>query len=402
MNKITKSICLAICLFFAVACDRDDDNEIVTNLKGNYLVGSMVVNTETFEGRCYIQLVDRLAGQELTNANALPMALNYPKYHGEDVYIFPAYTGKTENKLYKYKKVGGDLVEIGYLPLETNSAATNIVIENKNRAYLSMAGLGSVWIFNPTSLEKLGEINLSLYAIGDNNPDPGAMVLRDGLLYVGLNQLLGNFVPAKDRNVSDIAIIDTKSSKVIKIISENESGMSFPTRPINDGSIFVDEKEDIYIACFGGFGMLEKHKTGFLRIKKGETDFDKTYSWDITNLPVTSENYTPSMIQSVCYFGNGILYTYLLIPAYNKGDNLYSSFSNKAVEIDLYAKTIKPINSIPLSSSFGVGVYKYKDEVVFCNYSKGFSGLYSYKPNTEQTKELVKTTGFPTVFYCFE
>lgn len=46
---------------------------------------------------------------------------------------------------------------------------------------------------------KTGEIDLSEYAIGkesgDKNPEPGASVIRDGILYVGLAQDKSQFNP---------------------------------------------------------------------------------------------------------------------------------------------------------------------------------------------------------------
>lgn len=68
------------------------------------------------------------------------------------------------------------------------------------------------------------------------------MLLRDGLLYVGLSQMVGGWVPPQDRPYSDIAIIDTQTDKLLKMITDQTSGISMPTRPIDRYSIFMDEK----------------------------------------------------------------------------------------------------------------------------------------------------------------
>lgn len=105
-----------------------------------------------------------------------------------------------------------------------------------------MAGLGRIAIFNPITMVQKGEIDLSSLGVSDNNPDPSAMLLRDGLLYVGLSQMVGGWVPPQDRPYSDIAIIDTQTDKLLKMITDKTSGISMPTRPIDRYSIFMDEK----------------------------------------------------------------------------------------------------------------------------------------------------------------
>ena len=52
------------------------------------------------------------------------------------------------------------------------------------------------------------------------------------------------------RNNIELAVIDTKTDKVEKHIVNTSLGMSFATRPIDPGSIFVDENNDIYIKLY--------------------------------------------------------------------------------------------------------------------------------------------------------
>ena len=71
-------------------------------------------------------------------------------------------------------------------------------------------------------MQKTGEIDLSEYAIGkesgDKNPEPGASVIRDGILYVGLAQDKSQFNP---NTGAYVLLIDTKTDKPIKMISDN-------------------------------------------------------------------------------------------------------------------------------------------------------------------------------------
>ena len=47
---------------------------------------------------------------------------------------------------------------------------------------------------------------------------------------------------------------------------------------------FIDEKGDIYFYCVAMFGYQPGVKEGFLRIKKGQTDFDKSYCFTLADV----------------------------------------------------------------------------------------------------------------------
>lgn len=408
MRIISKSwqlIAFSTILLFTASCSNDDNTKPTpTGSGGKYFIETMVVNTETFAGRSYIQLLNDVKGQSVNNNQAIPIPLGYPKFKGNDIYVFPAYTGETINEVQKFTRKSGGLVKTSFLSVPEKSSATNIVFASDTKAYLSMGGMGKIWIFNPQTMKKTNEIDLTSLGVGDGNPDPSAMVLRDNLLYVGLWQAVGGYTAKPDRPYSDVAIINTKTDVLVKTITEKESGMSMPTRPISENTIFIDEKNDIYIICIGGFGMLPNHKSGFLRIKSGETEFDKNYKWDVTKTTIEGEPNKIDFLETVIYAGNGKAYAYAHLPGYvKKGENMYTAFADQAVEIDLYNKTIKKIENMPMANSFSVGVYKYKNLIVFPNFSKSASGFYTYNPVTKEVKgPIVKTTGFPVVFHYFE
>lgn len=76
-----------------------------------------------------------------------------------------------------------------------------------------------ILVINPNSLRVIYKIEISKYALGDKCPDAGAMIIRDGKLFVELNQMGGGFFSAKDRPYSDVLIINCKTKKVIIRIS---------------------------------------------------------------------------------------------------------------------------------------------------------------------------------------
>ncbi len=74
-------------------------------------------------------------------------------------------------KLIKYRRTKGWFAESGqYLPLPANNSANSLVKLSPTKAYLSLAGLGKIYIFNPETMQKTGEIDLTSLGIQDNNP----------------------------------------------------------------------------------------------------------------------------------------------------------------------------------------------------------------------------------------
>ena len=67
----------------------------------------------------------------------------------------------------------------------SGAKATYITFASNKKAYVSCLGIGKVWIIDPSSMTKTGEIDLSDYSLGkssgDNNPEPCASVIRDGI-----------------------------------------------------------------------------------------------------------------------------------------------------------------------------------------------------------------------------
>ena len=98
-------------------------------------------------------------------------------------------------------------------------------------------------VFNPTTMTRIAEIDLNGLKQADTNVSPASMVIRDGKLFIGLNQMNAQYMPT--RNNIELAMIDTKTDKVEKHIVNTSLGMSFATRPIDPGSIFIDENNDI-------------------------------------------------------------------------------------------------------------------------------------------------------------
>ena len=344
----------------------------------------------------YISLFKDLSVSSLNTDNALVL----PKGAFTFVYKNKIYVTDTEH-LYKYIPKGGILVQEGNTMLFPSGAkATYITFLSEKKAYVSCLGLGKVWIIDPSSMTKTGEIDLSGYSLGklagDNNPEPCASIIRDGILYVTLCQLKSAYSCEKGAH---IALIDTKTDKSIKMISDPRATMASSMTPAGDP--FVDEKGDIYFYCVAMFGYQPGVKEGFLRIKKGEQDFDNSYCFTLAdvNLEGVKGNRTSYAYNKV-YGGNGKVYGYLNIPgaASNPPDYVHDK-SFQAFEINLYNKTCKKMN---FSGTVGwaTSICKSGNNIIFgmsTDQGMGYSVYHMDDGSYEKLK--VKVSGAPYMLH---
>ena len=344
----------------------------------------------------YISLFKDLSISSLNTDNALVL----PKGAFTFVYKNKIYVTDTEH-LYKYIPKDGILVQEGNTMLFPSGAkATYITFLSEKKAYVSCLGLGKVWIIDPSSMTKTGEIDLSGYSLGklagDNNPEPCASIIRDGILYVTLCQLKSAYSCEKGAH---IALIDTKTDKPIKMISDPRATMASSMTPAGDP--FVDEKGDIYFYCVAMFGYQPGVKEGFLRIKKGEQDFDNSYCFTLAdvNLEGVKGNRT-SYVYNKVYGGNGKVYGYLNIPgaASNPPDYVHDK-SFQAFEINLYDKTCKKMD-LEGTTGWAASVCKSGDDIVFGMSTDKGTGYFVYHMDDGSYEKLkVKVSGAPYMLH---
>ena len=393
---------LLIFSFLAIAffsCEKEKDNDITNN--GKILISTMLPNPDGWSGSAYMQLIENLEPKSVTNSSAIPIAYSsVPIVCGDDVFSIPGW-GSEIDILTKYSRVNGKLIEKGEYALPEQSWATNVVT-NGDIAYISCPGIGKILVINHQNMSLVKEIDITAYGVGDQNPDPSSMLIRDNLLYVGLIQAVGGYYPAPERPNADVLIVNTENNEVIKMITNSTVGVSYPTRAIDPSSIFMDENNDIYVVCLGGFGAL--HTSGVLRIKAGETDFDNSYQFVFNTTPVTGETNPTDYMHAVKYYANGKMYATADIPAYYSNPmNYIEDRAVLPVEIDIYAKTIKTIG-LPRSNAFGVSVGMYEEQVIFGLATETSNGFFTYDPSngTASSSAVVTTDGYPYSFATFE
>lgn len=395
-------LALAFSIFF-VSCDKDEDTPEEEVAKGEIAMVTGLVNPDGQTGSNYLQLIDDISSKSYDNSLAFQFDL-YDQFvvRGEDVFVLPL---TSSDIITKYTR-GTDkkLSQTGQLALDANSMPTSIVIKNATKGYVALMGRPTIVIINPETMQKTGEIDITDYGVTDGNPDATQMIIRDNKLYVALNQMVGGFFPSADRPKTDVLIINTETDAVEKMITEENTGMSQPTRPQESKQIFMDEDKDIYLVCQAGFGMVDLpgHKFGILRIKNGETDFDDSYSFNLTDATIEGESNKASSLQFVQYAGNGKLYAMATIPAY--WSNPPAPLTDRiciAAEIDLKAKTIKKLD-LPRSNGYcSVGLYNNK--IIFGLSTDNEDGFFTYDLNTGEvsSEAVIKTTGAPYLFRHF-
>ncbi len=407
MNKFLKSwqlIALSVVLLGMVSCsDNDEPTPTPKEKTTPVLVETTVKNSDGMSGSSYLQLVSELKGN-ITNSDAIQVGFSASvSVIGNDIFVFPEYgkDGITELRKYTYKK-GANLGTPKALQLPAGVGVMNAVKINDTKMYMPSFTVGKVIIFNPQTMTKTGEIDLSSYAHKDSNPDASYGFIRDGLYYLPVTQVGANSMPQADHLQVDVLVIDIKTDKVVKMISENKTGLCFPTRPYLKNMIFTDENKDLYVTCVGFFGMNPKYlKSGFVCIPNRKQEFDTSKSWDVSETAIEGTSYKPASLMNAKYIGNGKVVAFALILELASG-NPFTAKNNMAVLIDLKNKTIKKIEGVPLSDGASVFIEEHNGKIILGVYGKNKAGFFTYDPKTEKVTHDATTVGNPAFVHFFE
>ena len=335
----------------------------------------------------YLISTGRIIPGKFTNANGLPLEVgNTPYYWEGRTYTFPGIMGSTKSQLGCYlEQIDQTYRQVGALPVAGTAATTAMAVLSKDKAYISNWGSGTVQVINPLTLTSTKTIDLNKYAHEGALVRPSVMVLRDGLLYVALCQLNAQWQTVKEQ--ADIAIIDTQKDELLKVISDTKHKLTFCSRPIDPNSMFIDEQGDIYVNCLGSMEdpLHPNQKAGFLRIKKGETEFDPSYMLRTADIKPEGVAHNVDFFSSIAYLGKGKV---LALASINKLDpdlakNMYMAYVHRLALIDLQAKTIRVIGDQPASTAMAIGVTYDGSRYAYYSYtSKERQGIYCYDTQT--------------------
>ena len=394
-KHLFSGLAFALALVAMPSCDKDTPSTPET-AGGRFLITTNVGNADGASGVSYFQTVEKMEGY-IDNSQARPAGFGVPPIViGQHIFVLPDYMGSTKSVLTHYvtdKK--GNLSERGTLTLPANSGACNIVLASEEKAYLSMQNLGIVMEFNPTTMQKVRDIDLNALAQPEVRVAPGAMVVRDGLLFVGLNQFDSQWMPRLKQ--AEVAIIDTKSGKLLKKIVDTKHQLSFATRPIDAHSIFVNPKDGaIYLNCMGAWGFKPGFDGGILRIKKGETEFDADYALNIAQAKVENFNHTLNYLATVRLGSDGKLYAMVTSYELDASANPYLAKVMVPVCIDLEKRTVTYIPGVKPSNGLAA-VSEANGKIYFGVSNADDNGFYAYDLATKKITGLaLRVQGFPT------
>ena len=130
-----------------------------------------------------------------------------------------------EQTLYKYSiddKGRISSVPVASLSFPGSPNVVELIFASETKAYaVTCASRGQLIVINPSTMKIIREIDLSPYAEEDNDPDAGNGIVRDGKLFLPLNQTKA--MKELVRTSAQIAVIDIASDKVEKVIKDKRA-----------------------------------------------------------------------------------------------------------------------------------------------------------------------------------
>ncbi|MDR6193227.1 hypothetical protein [Siphonobacter sp. SORGH_AS_0500] len=316
-------------------------------------------------------------------------------------------------------KATGAIEEVASIPLVDYLQA--VIIINDQLGVYSTGGNRTLFMFNPSTMESLGQIDMSSAQNFPNNDLNNYAYLTyrasDNRLFAALytnSYKTGQYYDAQNVYVE---VINLTTRKWEKTTVYEQATYPF-TRGANNG--IVDEAGNVYIITQGQYGLdgqlgpnaAKRSKPQILKIPAGSTDFDKSYSFT----PVTATGLPNLMFQLLLggvYDANGIMYACLsgqpdsarLLELIAKlatnsiTSSEYQELSNLAfydpnqrwAKLDLNAQTATFISDMPLTAGYAYPItYKYDGKIYMPVYNTSLkqNGMYSYDPATGKSTSL--------------
>ena len=342
----------------------------------------------------YVGTFSDLTPQATDNKKAFEFGFGCYLFAKGNTVLIPE--GKFGDKVHKFTRgAHGELLKAGTMTFEQMAQPGEINFIDEQRAYVALHGRGKIALINTMTLQKEDEIDLSPYAVQDNNPDPGCNVIRDGKMYVALNQLNSPHTSVPGTG-AEVAIIDLKTKKT-EVIKDNRTSVVGLFR---HSDAFIDERGDIYFYSAGN-NFTVANKEGFLRIRKGSDKWDADYLFNLSKTTIKGIGKTGQYMIKSYYAGNGIVYSCVKVTDTEFGI-LNKDF--QPVKIDIWNKTIEKLD-LPMTDSNGsFAITRYKDFIVFGMTCNNGTGYYTYNTKTGECSKtpVVTAVGVPSSLVAFE
>lgn len=320
-------------------------------------------------------------------------------YFDGSVYVL-ATDGAMNSTLSRYEIKDGQMADKATATAKfTGTNAIVMKFVDKNKMYVEQALGDAITALDPTTLKTTATIDLSSYIdeeSGAMSSVPGSAVISDGKMYVSLNQFVDfNNMIAGPRG--SVAIIDTKTDKVEKVIYTDKVAALGGMDDMNNTASFVDEKGDIYFYSNASYSFIEGYQEGWVRIKKDE--FDKDYVFHMHEVAYDGkETNNNSLMVGGTYMGDGKFFGFFGTFA---DPTNFNNYEWEFVVVDVYKKTVEKVKGLtPTIPWFAPSIHLDADgKSVLVGHADSKGGaIYRYDiASGKVTKEMDVTTG--TAYY---
>ena len=285
----------------------------------------------------------------------------------------------------------------------TNAIAMKFLHTEKSdgKLYVEQALGDAITVVDIKTLKTVKTIDLSEYIdeeSGALSTVPGSAVIDGKKMYVSLNQFVDfNNMIAGPRG--SVAIIDLNKDEVEKVIYTDQVAALGGMDDMNGTASFVDEKGDIYFYSNASYSFIEGYKEGWVRIKSGESEFDKEWVFRMHDAAYdgkkTNNN---SLMVGGTYMGNGKFFGFFGTFA---DPTNFNNYEWEFVVVDVYKKTVEKIKGLaPTIPWFAPSIHLDADgKSVLVGHADSKGGaIYRYDiASGKVTKEMNVTTG--TAYY---
>ena len=174
MRTTLKNIALSAMLVGSIgltSCDKNDDPKPTPNEVQQHFAFVHYVDKSA-----YVGTFGDLTPQATDNKKAFEFGFGCYLFAKGNTVLVPE--GKFGDKVHKFTRgAHGELLKVGTMTFEQMAQPGEINFIDEQRAYVALHGRGKIALINTATLQKEDEIDLSSYAVQDNNPDPGCNVI---------------------------------------------------------------------------------------------------------------------------------------------------------------------------------------------------------------------------------
>lgn len=305
---------LAGLLTFSSCSSSDDDIKkeptTTTTTTNNYVLLTGDLTASPYVG--YISTFSSLPSGDFSNIKegSLSVKANGIKYYGKWIFqrLQLGRVQSTDDGILRYSLDSkGNMVQDG----EIKGMSSNFYIYNDTTGYYADTnrGLLKLQVFNPSTMQRTGEIDLSAVATSQYGPYQSVasslIVAKNGKLYVdiiyGTKEGKGSFLLEDAKGFVDIAVIDIATMKYEKTIRDKRiNSVGYPG---NANQMWAIGDDGALYLCAHGLGKTgATNGSAVVRIKANETDFDN-------NWIIKSDNYSSNTSISTVAVKGGKLYT---------------------------------------------------------------------------------------------